>query len=64
LLVSLPPGMLGFILPVYGREIGAKPVQIGLFFSDYANGVVLLVSVLVLWALLRVPPAALGGEQR
>ena len=31
LLVSLPLGILGFILPVYGREIGADAVQIGCF---------------------------------
>jgi DHA1 family multidrug resistance protein-like MFS transporter len=42
LLVSLPLGMLGFILPVYGREIGANAVQIGLFFSIFSLTMVLL----------------------
>jgi MFS family permease len=41
-LVSLPLGMLGFILPVYGREIGANAVQIGLFFSVFSLMMVLL----------------------
>jgi MFS family permease len=34
--------MLGFILPVYGREIGANAVQIGLFFSVFSLMMVLL----------------------
>jgi MFS family permease len=34
--------MLGFILPVYGREIGANAVQIGLFFAVFALMMVLL----------------------
>jgi DHA1 family multidrug resistance protein-like MFS transporter len=42
LLVSLPLGILGFILPVYGREIGANAVQIGLFFSVFSLMMVLL----------------------
>jgi DHA1 family multidrug resistance protein-like MFS transporter len=41
-LVSLPLGMLGFILPVYGKEIGADAVQIGLFFSMFSLMLVLL----------------------
>ena len=41
-LASLPLGMLGFILPVYGREIGANAVQIGLFFSVFSLTMVLL----------------------
>lgn len=41
LLVSLPLGILGFILPVYGTDF-------------YANGIVLALSVLVLWVFLRV----------
>ena len=40
--VALPLGMLGFVLPVYGREIGADAVQIGLFFSVFSFAVVLL----------------------
>ena len=42
LLASLPLGMLGFVLPVYGREIGANAVQIGLFFSVFSLMMVLL----------------------
>ena len=33
--VSLPFGILGFVLPVYGKEIGAGALQIGLFFSIF-----------------------------
>jgi DHA1 family multidrug resistance protein-like MFS transporter len=40
--VALPLGMLGFALPVYGREMGADAVQIGLFFSVFSLAVVLL----------------------
>jgi len=40
--VSLPLGMLSFVLPVYGREIGADAVQIGLFFSAFSLVMVLL----------------------
>jgi MFS family permease len=42
LLVSLPFGILNFVLPVYGREIGADAVQIGLFFSAFSLMTVLL----------------------
>ncbi len=41
-LISLPLGILGFILPVYGRELGADAVQIGLFFSVFSLMMVLL----------------------
>jgi DHA1 family multidrug resistance protein-like MFS transporter len=41
-LISLPLGMLGFILPVYGAELGADAVQIGLFFSVFSLVMVLL----------------------
>jgi MFS family permease len=40
--VALPLGVLGFVLPVYGREIGADAVQIGLFFSVFSLAMVLL----------------------
>ena len=40
--VALPLGMLGFVLPVYGREIGADALQIGLFFSVFSFVMVLL----------------------
>lgn len=40
--VALPLGMLGFALPVYGREIGADAVEIGLFFSVFSFSMVLL----------------------
>jgi MFS family permease len=42
LLVSLPFGILDFVLPVYGQEIGADAVQIGLFFSVFFLMTVLL----------------------
>lgn len=41
-LVSLPFGMLSFLLPLYGKEIGASAVQIGLFFSSFSLVLVLL----------------------
>jgi MFS family permease len=40
--VALPLGMLGFVLPVYGRAIGADALQIGLFFSVFSLAMVLL----------------------
>jgi MFS family permease len=42
LLVSLPFGILSFVLPIYGQEIGADAVQIGLFFSVFSLMTVLL----------------------
>lgn len=33
--ISLPFGLLGFVLPIYGKEIGAGALQIGLFFSVF-----------------------------
>jgi MFS transporter, DHA1 family, multidrug resistance protein len=41
-LVSLPFPILGFVLPIYGKEIGASAVEIGLFFSTFALMTVLL----------------------
>lgn len=41
-LVSLPFGILDFVLPIYGRRIGADAVQIGLFFSTFSLMTVLL----------------------
>lgn len=40
--VSWPFFMLGLLLPVYGRDIGAKVVEIGLFFSAFSLMTVLL----------------------
>lgn len=42
LLISLPFGILHFVLPIYGKEIGADAVQIGLFFSAFSLTAVLL----------------------
>lgn len=52
LLVSMPFYMLGVALPAYGREIGARVVEIGLFFSAFSLMNVLLRPV-VGWALDR-----------
>jgi len=41
-LISLPLGILGFVLPVYGAELGADAVQIGVFFSVFSLVMVLL----------------------
>jgi MFS family permease len=41
-LISLPFGILGFVLPIYGREIGADAFQISLFFSVFSLVTVLL----------------------
>jgi MFS family permease len=41
-MISLPFGVLFFVLPVYGKEIGAGAVQIGLFFSVFSLMTVLL----------------------
>ena len=35
-LASFPFGILSFVLPVYGREIGASAVEIGLFFTVFS----------------------------
>ncbi|HUX75755.1 MAG TPA: MFS transporter [Anaerolineae bacterium] len=41
-MLSLPFGILSFALPIYGKEIGADAVQIGLFFSAFSLMTVLL----------------------
>lgn len=41
-LVSLPFGILAFVLPIYGKVIGADAVQIGLFFSAFSLMTVLM----------------------
>jgi MFS family permease len=35
-LVSFPFGILGFLLPIYGRELGASAVEVGAFFSAFS----------------------------
>jgi MFS family permease len=42
LLISLPFGILHFALPIFGVEIGANAIQIGLFFSVFSLMTVLL----------------------
>jgi MFS family permease len=42
LYISLPLGILHFVLPIYGKQIGADAVQIGLFFSVFSLMTVLL----------------------
>jgi MFS family permease len=49
-LVSMPFFILGLMLPVYGKQIGASVVEIGLFFSAFSLVMVLL-RPLVGWAL-------------
>jgi MFS family permease len=41
-LISLPFGILGFLLPIYGKALGADAVQIGLFFSVFFLMMVIL----------------------
>jgi MFS family permease len=41
-LVSLPFGILHFVLPVFGQEVGANAVEIGWFFSAFFLMTVLL----------------------
>jgi MFS family permease len=33
LLVSCPFGILSFVLPIYGKELGATALEVGAFFS-------------------------------
>lgn len=49
-LISMPLFILGLLLPVYGKEIGASVVEIGLFFSVFSLMSVLL-RPLVGWGL-------------
>lgn len=51
-LISMPLFILGLLLPVYGKEIGASVVEIGLFFSSFSLMSVLL-RPLVGWGLDR-----------
>ena len=48
-LISLPFGILSFVLPIYGKRIGADAVQIGLFFSVFSLMTVLLRPVVGAW---------------
>lgn len=41
-LISLPFGVLGFVLPIYGKSLGASPTEIGLFFSVFFLMLVIL----------------------
>jgi MFS family permease len=50
--ISMPFFILGLMLPIYGREIGASVVEIGLFFSAFSFVTVLL-RPLVGWGLDR-----------
>jgi MFS transporter, DHA1 family, multidrug resistance protein len=42
ILISLPFGILGFVLPIYGKALGASAVEIGLFFSVFFLMLVIL----------------------
>ncbi|MBM3122420.1 MAG: MFS transporter, partial [Chloroflexi bacterium] len=35
-LVSFPFGILAFLLPIYGRELGASALEVGAFFSAFS----------------------------
>jgi MFS family permease len=41
-LISLPFGILGFVLPICGKTLGASPLEIGLFFSVFFLMLVIL----------------------
>lgn len=41
-LISLPFGILDFVLPIYGKRVGADALQIGLFFSAFSLMIVIL----------------------
>jgi len=51
-LVSMPFFILGLLLPIYGKQIGASVVEIGLFFSAFSLMTVIL-RPLVGWGLDR-----------
>jgi DHA1 family multidrug resistance protein-like MFS transporter len=41
-LISLPFGIIEFVLPIYGLDIGASAVEIGLFFTAFSLMLVIL----------------------
>lgn len=41
-LISLPFGILDFVLPIYGKRIGANALEVGLFFSAFSLMIVIL----------------------
>lgn len=41
-LISLPFGILDFVLPIYGKRVGAGALEVGLFFSVFSLMVVVL----------------------
>ena len=45
-LVSFPFGILAFVLPIYGRELGASALEVGAFFSAFSVVPVLVRPVL------------------
>jgi MFS family permease len=42
LLISLPFGILNFVLPIYGKQVGANALEIGMLFSAFSVMTVLL----------------------
>lgn len=47
--ISLPFGILDFVLPIYGKSVGASALQIGMFFSAFSLMIVLLRPLVGAW---------------
>jgi len=56
LLGSLAFGILGFVLPIYGKQLGASALEIGGLFSAFSIMTVLLRPLVLCCALQTVKP--------